>query len=90
MFVCPALVESGEWLWNHEMRCRLQTLASADLAEIRMKLLSPGSSVNAIVDWMKTLQLQRRRLAEATIRQATIRLQADSRAARSFRRDGLG
>ena len=42
MFVCPALVESGEWLWNHEMRCRLQTLAAADLAELRMKLLAPG------------------------------------------------
>jgi peptidoglycan/xylan/chitin deacetylase (PgdA/CDA1 family) len=71
MFVCPALVESGEWLWNHEMRCRLQTLAAPDLAELRMKLLSPCASVDAIVEWMKTLPLEQRRIAEATIRQAT-------------------
>ena len=71
MFVCPALVESGEWLWNHEMRCRLQTLAAADRAELRTELLAPGTSVDPIIEWMKTLQLQHRRTAEAIIRQAT-------------------
>ena len=55
MFVCPALVESGEWLWNHEMRCRLQSLAAPDLAELRMKrqelnaLRSPLERCGAIV-----------------------------------------
>jgi peptidoglycan/xylan/chitin deacetylase (PgdA/CDA1 family) len=71
MFVCPGLVESGAWLWNHEMRCRMQTLAAPDLAELRMKLLAPGTSVDAIIEWMKTLRLQQRRMAEAAIRQAT-------------------
>jgi len=71
MFVCPALVESGEWLWNHEMRCRLQLLAIPDLAELRMKLLTRGTTVDAIIEWMKTLPLQQRRMAEAIIRQAT-------------------
>ncbi len=70
-FVCPALVESGTWLWNHEMRCRLQTLATQDLAELRMRLLTPGESVDAIVEWMKTLRLPQRRQAEAAIKQAT-------------------
>jgi len=70
MFVCPALVESGEWLWNHEMRCRLQTLVAADRAELRTNLLSPGSTVD-VIEWMKTLALQQRRTAEAIIRQAT-------------------
>jgi peptidoglycan/xylan/chitin deacetylase (PgdA/CDA1 family) len=71
MFVCPALVESREWLWNHEMRCRLQMLAIPDLAELRMKLLTPGTTVDATIEWMKTLPLQQRRMAEAIIRQAT-------------------
>jgi peptidoglycan/xylan/chitin deacetylase (PgdA/CDA1 family) len=70
-FVCPSLVESGTWLWNHEMRCRLQTLAVPELAELRMKLLAPGTSVDGIVEWMKTLRLPQRRQAEATIQQAT-------------------
>jgi peptidoglycan/xylan/chitin deacetylase (PgdA/CDA1 family) len=71
MFVCPALVESGEWLWNHQMRCRLQTLAAPDLAELCMKLLAPGSTVDAIVEWMKTLPLEQRRIGEETVRRAT-------------------
>ena len=71
MFVCPGLVESGAWLWNHEMRCRMQRLAAPDLAELRMKLLAPGTSVDAIVEWMKTLRLPQRLMAETTIRQAT-------------------
>lgn len=75
MFVCPALVESGEWLWNHEMRCRLQTLATSELAGLRMKLLTPGISVGAIIEWMKTLRLQQRRVAETIIRQATAAFQ---------------
>ncbi|MCU1254528.1 MAG: polysaccharide deacetylase [Candidatus Angelobacter sp.] len=70
-FVCPALVESGTWLWNHEVRCRLQTLAAPELAELRMKLLAPGTSVDGIVEWMKTLRLAQRRHAEATIQQAS-------------------
>lgn len=75
MFVCPALVGSGKWLWNHEMRCRLQTLSAPELAELRIKLLTPGTSVDAIVEWMKTLRLQQRRLAEATIKQASASFQ---------------
>jgi peptidoglycan/xylan/chitin deacetylase (PgdA/CDA1 family) len=82
-FVCPALIESGTWLWNHEMRCRLQTLASAELAEMRMKLLTPNTSVDGIVEWMKTLGLPQRRQAETTIRQASpdFRATASQRAA---------
>jgi peptidoglycan/xylan/chitin deacetylase (PgdA/CDA1 family) len=70
-FVCPALAESGTWLWNHEVWCRLQNLAVPELAELRMKLLAPGISVEGIVEWMKTLQLPQRRQAETTIRQAS-------------------
>jgi peptidoglycan/xylan/chitin deacetylase (PgdA/CDA1 family) len=70
-FVCPALIENGAWLWNHEMRCRLQTLPSPALAEVRMKVLAPGTSVDGIVEWMKTLRLPRRHQCEALVRQAT-------------------
>ena len=36
-----------------------------------MKLLAPGTSVDGIVEWMKTLRLPQRHQAEALIRQAT-------------------
>lgn len=70
-FVCPGLIEAGKWLWNHEARCRLQTLATPALAELRIRLLSPGNSVEGIVEWMKTLHLPQRVEAEQRIRQAT-------------------
>ena len=70
-FVCPALLEDGVWLWNHEMRCRLQTLPTPALAEMLMKLLAPGTSVDGIVEWMKTLRLPRRLQCEALVRRAT-------------------
>lgn len=70
-FVCPALIENGAWLWNHEMRCRLQTLSAPALAELRMKLLAPGTSVDGIVEWMKTLRLPKRQQCEALVRLAT-------------------
>jgi peptidoglycan/xylan/chitin deacetylase (PgdA/CDA1 family) len=70
-FVCPALIKDGAWLWNHEMRCRLQTLSAPALAEMRMRLLAPGTSVDGIVEWMKTLRLPRRQQCEALVRQAT-------------------
>jgi peptidoglycan/xylan/chitin deacetylase (PgdA/CDA1 family) len=70
-FVCPGLVEAGTWLWNHEVRCRLQRLATPALAELRTRLLAPGTTVEGIVEWMKTLRLPQRRQAEEIIRQAT-------------------
>ncbi|HEY5027015.1 MAG TPA: polysaccharide deacetylase family protein [Candidatus Angelobacter sp.] len=83
-FVCPSLVESGAWLWNHEMRCRLQTLSAPHLAELRMKLLAPGTSADGIVEWMKTLRLPQRRHAEAIIRHATPDFQATASQRASF------
>ena len=83
-FVCPALIENGAWLWNHEMRCRLQTLPASALAELRMKLLAPGTSVDGIVEWMKTLRLLRRRQCEALVRQATPDFQPTPRQQAAF------
>jgi peptidoglycan/xylan/chitin deacetylase (PgdA/CDA1 family) len=69
-FVCPGLIEDGTWLWTHEMRCRVQTLAEPAFAELCVKLLVPSNSVD-VVEWMKTLRLPHRRQAESILRQAT-------------------
>jgi peptidoglycan/xylan/chitin deacetylase (PgdA/CDA1 family) len=83
-FVCPALVESGEWLWNHEMRCRLQTQTPSELAELRLRLLAPGTSLEGIMEWMKTLPLSQRRHAERTVRQATLGFRPTARQRAAF------
>jgi peptidoglycan/xylan/chitin deacetylase (PgdA/CDA1 family) len=83
-FVCPALVESGEWLWNHEMRCRLQTQTPSELAELRLRLSAPATSLEGIVEWMKPLPLSQRRHAERTVRQATLGFRPTARQRAAF------
>lgn len=70
-FVCPGLIGSSKWLWNHEARCRLRTLSGEALANVRTTLLAPDPSVDGIVEWMKTLKLPKRQRTEECIRQAT-------------------
>jgi peptidoglycan/xylan/chitin deacetylase (PgdA/CDA1 family) len=83
-FVCPGLIDSGQWLWNHEMRSRLHTMGAPDLAELRAKLLAPGTSAESIVEWMKTLRLPQRFQAEEAIRQASSNFQPTPRQREAF------
>ena len=58
-FVCPGLVDSGRWLWNHEARQRLRRLSrsTADIERIILR--------------MKRLPVERRAVMERSIREAT-------------------
>jgi len=71
-FVCPGLIDGGHWLWNHEARQRLLTLDAGALAELARHVGGPGE-VEAFVEWMKTLDISRRRQVEKEIRAATPR-----------------
>jgi peptidoglycan/xylan/chitin deacetylase (PgdA/CDA1 family) len=74
-FVCPGLIERGEWLWNHEARERLKTLAPQALEEIAGFVGGPPE-VEAFIEWMKTLKLAARRQVEEAIRAATPQFKA--------------
>lgn len=71
-FVCPALIERGEWLWTHEMRQRILGLDEHERGELALGLGSPRG-IDGMMEWMKTLPLAERRRAEAEIRTATPR-----------------
>jgi len=58
-FVCPALVDSRRWLWNHEARARLRSLGA-----------SPGA-VERLVEQMKGLDIGARRVVERRIEDET-------------------
>lgn len=60
-FVCPGLIERGQWLWNHEARQRLLSLGR------------PVVEVEATIERMKTLKIAERRRIEEEIRAATPR-----------------
>jgi peptidoglycan/xylan/chitin deacetylase (PgdA/CDA1 family) len=58
-FVCPGLIDRGQWLWNHEARQRL------------LSLQKPAAEVEGTIEWMKTLKIAERRKVEDEIRGAT-------------------
>jgi peptidoglycan/xylan/chitin deacetylase (PgdA/CDA1 family) len=71
-FVCPGLIERGEWLWNHEARQRLHGLGREEFHEFARAIGAPAE-VEAFVEWMKTLPIEERRRVEGGIRSATPR-----------------
>ena len=67
-FLCPQLIDEGGWLWNHEMRQRLRRLHS--LHELAARTGGPRA-LEPFVEWMKDLELPRRKEVEAAVRAAT-------------------
>ena len=70
-FVCPGLIESGRWLWNHVIRARLRRVSDAQLSALAQTLRTTSPGIEGIVAWMKTLALEQRHAAEARIREVT-------------------
>ncbi len=71
IFVCPGMIESARWMWNHEARARLRRLSPPALAEWARAAGAPVISLEGVITWMKTLPLQPRRQVEAALRDAT-------------------
>lgn len=46
-FVCPALIDEGRWLWNHELRARLASLDDEARAALRKRWSLRGDEVEA-------------------------------------------
>lgn len=72
-FICPGLIQEGRWLWNHEVRARLESVEKIVCARLRESLGFEGpargeSEVDAVVAGMKALELPKRAEVEAAIR----------------------
>lgn len=74
-YVCPALIEQGRWLWNHEARERLLSLAPDARAALACALGSPVAEPNPVVEWMKSLNADHCSEALERIRAATPKFQ---------------
>src|SRR5262249_14724333 len=48
--VCPGLLGGSRWLWNHEARCRLQTLTQSQFPSTTKRLGISCSSAEEIVE----------------------------------------
>lgn len=70
-FVCPELIETRRWLWNHEARARLHSLGDAQRRTLAADMRLPVVDVEPWIEWMKTLPITARDAAETVIRAAT-------------------
>jgi peptidoglycan/xylan/chitin deacetylase (PgdA/CDA1 family) len=82
-FVCPGLIGTG-WLWNHEVRCRLELLSRERFDQLLRSLDVHGSSVEDVVEWMKGLGPSQRSQAEETIRAAVPEFSPTARQAEAY------
>lgn len=70
-FVCPALIEEGCWLWNHETRERLRWLPPGPLKDFVRSAGAPAEGVESIVGWMKALPMKKTRELLLCLREMT-------------------
>jgi peptidoglycan/xylan/chitin deacetylase (PgdA/CDA1 family) len=69
-FVCPGLIDRGQWLWTHEVRRRLHHGGAGLRRELAARY-GIGNDAEDLVQWMKSLELASRNAVEATLREAT-------------------
>ena len=70
-FVCPGLIDSGRWLWNHECRARLEWLSAEERRRFAEEVKSESADVEAITRKLKYMPHARRRQAEKQLAEAT-------------------
>lgn len=70
-FVCPGLVESGRWLWNHECRARLGRLSDSRKLEFARSVGVESTEIDAIVNKLKYLPHSERLEVEDRLRLLT-------------------
>ncbi|OIQ74743.1 polysaccharide deacetylase [mine drainage metagenome] len=71
IFVCPGLIDSHQWLWNHEVRARLRRLSDPARDELARLLGAPSGQIESMIGWLKGQVIDQRMAAEQTIRDAT-------------------
>ncbi|WIG56975.1 MAG: hypothetical protein OJF61_002763 [Rhodanobacteraceae bacterium] len=70
-FVCPGLIESGDWLWRTELRMRLNVLGDALRTEVVRNAGCTATGIEAIMEWTKGLPMEARRSFEREIKALT-------------------
>ncbi len=70
-FVCPGLIDSGRWLWNHECRARLKILDEGTRHQFGEEIGATDGAVEATIRHLKYLPYAARLNAAQRIRDLT-------------------
>lgn len=77
-YVCPELIETGSWLWTHEMRERLRSLEPERMGRLSLELLKTELGYEDTITLMKGLASPKRKELERRIQAATPDFRPDS------------
>jgi peptidoglycan/xylan/chitin deacetylase (PgdA/CDA1 family) len=69
-YVCPGLMESGKWLWNHEARERWLALSDSDRINLAGQW-GVDHDVKTLIEWLKTKPQDMRLKLEDELSQKT-------------------
>jgi len=70
-FVCPGLIETGQWAWTYEIAARLTHLSSPKRTELFRRLGASAENILSLLEWMTSLSTTIRLTVEDRIRDAT-------------------
>src|ERR1700747_1064847 len=70
-FVCPGLIQSRSWLWNHECRCRLETMSAQAMQIFAASIGLEDTNCDTLIQTLKYMPNRERRSAEQRLREAT-------------------
>lgn len=70
-FVCPGLVDSGRWIWNMELRCRLRLLSDSELKTLAAEIGADSAGIEALVQHAKSFGLAQRTEFERRVQERT-------------------
>jgi peptidoglycan/xylan/chitin deacetylase (PgdA/CDA1 family) len=76
-FVCPGLVDSGQWIWNMELRVRLRLLDDATRLRLALDIKAVGAQVEGLIARAKQLEPGPRAEFEASVQRATREFEPD-------------
>lgn len=83
-FVCPGLIDSGKWLWNHECRSRLLCLSGNERREIADSLELASYDAEVIIQKLKYMPQAKRVVFEERIARATPKFKPTDEQHREF------
>lgn len=84
-FVCPGLIESGQWIWTYEVRERLKSMPLGQLRELGVRCLDqPTTSIDSFVSLMKRQPNNQRLQTLSAVRSATPNFQVTEQHRREY------
>lgn len=83
-YVCPGLVETGEWIWTWEIRERITRMDPQGVERVAVEFDVPVRSVDSIMARLRAMPVAERKEAENYVRRASNGFRPDQKQRQRF------